>query len=54
MSDPLRLLGIPEDIRPVAWLCLGPVSHLQEVPDLERAGWRRRLDLDAVLHEERW
>ena len=49
-----ELLGIPDDIRPVAWLCLGPVSHLQEVPDLERAGWRRRLELEAVLHEERW
>src|SRR4051794_4608419 len=26
------LLGIPDGIRPVAWLCLGPVSHLEEVP----------------------
>jgi 5,6-dimethylbenzimidazole synthase len=49
-----ELLGIPERIRPVAWLCLGPVSHLQDTPDLERAGWRRRLDLADVLHAERW
>jgi 5,6-dimethylbenzimidazole synthase len=48
------LLGIPDRIRPVAWLCMGPVSHLQEVPDLERAGWRRRIPLEAVVHEERW
>ena len=48
------LLGIPGEIRPVAWLCLGPVSHLQDTPDLERAGWRRRLDLEAVLHDGRW
>jgi 5,6-dimethylbenzimidazole synthase len=48
------LLGIPEGIRPVAWLCVGPVSHLQDTPDLERAGWRQRLPLEAVLHQDRW
>jgi len=49
-----ELLGIPPSIRPVAWLCLGPVSALQDAPDLERAGWRRRLALGDVLHAERW
>ena len=48
------LLSIPERIRPVAWLCVGPVTHHQAVPDLERLGWRRRAPLDAVLHRDRW
>ncbi|MEU8123292.1 5,6-dimethylbenzimidazole synthase [Spirillospora sp. NPDC049024] len=48
------LLGIPETIRPVAWLCLGPVTHLERVPDLERHGWRRRRALDAAVHHDRW
>ncbi|MEU9870325.1 5,6-dimethylbenzimidazole synthase [Actinomadura sp. NPDC048021] len=48
------LLGIPETIRPVAWLCLGPVTHLESVPDLERHGWRRRRALDAAVHHDRW
>jgi 5,6-dimethylbenzimidazole synthase len=48
------LLGIPDGIRPVAWLCLGPVTHLEDTPDLERAGWRQRLDLAAVCHRDRW
>ena len=48
------LLGIPDDIRPVAWLCLGPVGALQQTPDLERHGWRTRLPLSDVLHHERW
>jgi 5,6-dimethylbenzimidazole synthase len=48
------LLGIPKDIRPVAWLCIGPVTHLEDTPDLERAGWRNRLDLSEVCHQERW
>jgi 5,6-dimethylbenzimidazole synthase len=48
------LLGIPDGVRPVAWLCLGPVSHLEETPDLERHGWRRRRPLSEALHHERW
>ncbi|MEV6597744.1 5,6-dimethylbenzimidazole synthase [Actinoplanes sp. NPDC051346] len=54
-EDYLRgLLGIPGEVRPVAWLCLGPVSHLERVPDLERHGWRRRRPLDTVLHADKW
>jgi 5,6-dimethylbenzimidazole synthase len=49
-----ELLGLPDGVRPVAWLCLGPVSHLQTEPDLERAGWRRRRPLAAAVHAERW
>jgi 5,6-dimethylbenzimidazole synthase len=49
-----QLLGIPAGIRPVAWLCLGPVSHLEAVPDLERHGWRRRRPLHAAVHTDRW
>jgi 5,6-dimethylbenzimidazole synthase len=48
------LLSIPVSIKPVAWLCLGPVTHHQAVPDLERHGWRRREPLEAVLHHDRW
>jgi 5,6-dimethylbenzimidazole synthase len=49
-----QLLGIPAGIRPVAWLCLGPVTHLEAVPDLERHGWRRRHPLDTIIHHDRW
>ena len=49
-----QLLGIPEPVRPVAWLCMGPVSRLADVPDLERHGWRERLPLEEVLHAETW
>ncbi len=49
-----ELLGIPTGIRPVAWLCVGPVGTLQETPDLERAGWRTRLPLEASLHLDHW
>jgi 5,6-dimethylbenzimidazole synthase len=49
-----ELLGIPAGIRPVAWLCLGPVSHLERTPDLERHGWRERRPWQAAVHQHRW
>ena len=49
-----ELLALPARIRPVAWLCLGPVTHHQAVPDLERHGWRRRVPLQTVVHQNRW
>lgn len=48
------LVGFPEQIRPVAWLCLGTVAGLPDVPDLERFGWRHRSPLESVLHEDSW
>ncbi|CAJ63066.1 MULTISPECIES: 5,6-dimethylbenzimidazole synthase [Frankia] len=49
-----ELLGIPVGIRPVAWLCVGPVTHLEATPDLERHGWARRRPLADAVHAERW
>jgi 5,6-dimethylbenzimidazole synthase len=48
------LVGLPEQVRPIAWLCVGPVAELPDVPDLERFGWRHRSPLETVLHEERY
>ena len=54
-EDFLRgLLEIPAGVRPVAWLCLGPVSSLQKVPDLERHGWSSRRPLRHARHDDRW
>jgi 5,6-dimethylbenzimidazole synthase len=48
------LVGLPDGVRPVAWLCLGPVRHLQAVPDLVRHGWRTGRSLDEAIHLEGW
>ena len=54
-EDFLReLLAIPAEVRPVAWLCLGTVSHLESVPDLERHGWRSRRPLADAIHHDTW
>lgn len=46
------LVGMPDHVRPVAWLCVGPVAELPDVPDLERFGWRHRSPLSTAVHEE--
>ncbi|MEV0684600.1 5,6-dimethylbenzimidazole synthase [Nocardia sp. NPDC050378] len=48
------LVGLPEGITPIAWLCVGPVREFQEVPDLERFGWRARRALTDAVHYEKF
>lgn len=48
------LVGMPDHVRPIAWLCVGHVADLPDVPDLERFGWRARSSLSSVLHHERY
>ena len=47
-----ELVGLPAQIKPVAWLCVGPVSAFQQVPDLERFGWRSGRSLTEAVHHE--
>lgn len=49
-----NVLGIPDDIVPVAWLCVGYVSFFRETPELEQAKWLSRLELGALIHREQW
>jgi nicotinate-nucleotide--dimethylbenzimidazole phosphoribosyltransferase len=53
--DELRaVLGIPEAVEPVAWLCVGWPDERPVRPGLERAGWAQRRPLADVVHAERW
>lgn len=57
IMDPVRLreiLGIPPEIVPVAYLCLGFVDSFGTEPELERAGWERRLPLASVVSYDRY
>lgn len=49
-----EVLGLPEHVVPVAYLCLGHVDEFAEKPDLETAGWLPRLKLQDVIFYERW
>jgi 5,6-dimethylbenzimidazole synthase len=42
-------LSIPDQITPVAYLCLGYVNAFSTEPDLERSGWEKRAPLKSVL-----
>ncbi len=48
------ILGVPDRIVPIAYLCLGYVSHFETTPDLERQGWRQRLALEDLVYRDRW
>lgn len=49
-----HLLGIPPEIVPIAYLCLGYVSHFKDKPELETAGWLPRLPLNSLISYEHW
>jgi 5,6-dimethylbenzimidazole synthase len=48
------LLGIPDEIVLVAWLCLGIPVQFDDRPMLETVGWEKRLPLEDVVYGERW
>jgi 5,6-dimethylbenzimidazole synthase len=55
--EPARLrsaLKIPAEITPVAYLCLGYVQAFATEPELEQAGWEKRVDLQSVLSFDRY
>jgi 5,6-dimethylbenzimidazole synthase len=53
-QDLRAALGIPETILPIAFLCLGYVSEFLPAPELESAGWRKRLPLGDLVSFDRW
>ncbi len=48
------LLQLPADSKPVAVLCLGPVSAFYPAPMLQQQHWRQPRPLDELLHENLW
>ncbi|WP_298342481.1 5,6-dimethylbenzimidazole synthase [Ferrimicrobium sp.] len=48
------LVGLPAGVRPIAWLCIGPVTHFEQVPDLERLDWQARRPLLPYVHVDRF
>lgn len=49
-----ELLGLPEGVQTLGWLCLGWPDERPPGPGLERAGWSSRLALADVVVRERW
>ncbi len=53
-QDLRRIFELPEQVVVIAYLCLGFVSHFPREPELEKAGWLPRLDLEKLVFYERW
>lgn len=51
LSQTLRL---PPEVYPLAYLCIGYVSEFLDQPELQAAGWRSRLPLEALVHGSTW
>ncbi len=49
-----ELVGLPEGVAALGWLCLGWPDERPPGPGLERAGWSERLRLEDVVLRERW
>jgi 5,6-dimethylbenzimidazole synthase len=49
-----RVIGVPKSVTVLAYLCLGYVSKFEEKPDLEAAGWRSRIPVGRLIHDESW
>ena len=47
-------LGIPKGITPIAYLCVGYVSHFYAKPELEAAGWLPRLPIEDLVYFDQW
>ena len=47
-------LGIPAEIVPIAYLCVGYVSHFKDRPELETAGWLPRLPIEELVYFDAW
>ncbi len=53
-EDVARILRCPDEAKPIALLCLGPVHDFYAEPMLEQEGWRSREVLQKVLAENHY
>ncbi len=49
-----ELVGLPEGVLTLGWLCLGWPDERPPEPGLVRAGWSRRLPVAEVIMHDRW
>lgn len=49
-----EVLGLPEHVYPLAYLCVGYVSEFLNEPELARKGWQQRLPLAELVHGNGW
>jgi nicotinate-nucleotide--dimethylbenzimidazole phosphoribosyltransferase len=53
-EDLTNLVGAPDGVISLGWLCVGWPDERPPAPGLERRGWSQRLALADVVLDERW
>ena len=53
-EDLRQLLGVPDHVEIVAYLCAGHITEAYEQPELAVKRWRQRLKLDDLIMEDSW
>lgn len=53
-KDVQEALGLPAQVVPAAYLCLGHVSHFPERPELQSAAWLPKIPLQQAVAVDRW
>lgn len=48
------ILNLPDNVYPLAYLCIGYVSEFFDQPELQTKGWRSRLPLEELVHSNGW
>ena len=49
-----EILGLPDNVVPISYLCLGYVSDFYDEPELQKKGWRKRLALEDLIYFDQW
>lgn len=53
-ADLADLLGLPDGVVTLGWLCVGWPDERPPAPGLERAGWSRKAPVDDLILHDRW
>ena len=53
-ADLRSILGLPDPVVPIAYLCLGRVESFPPTPELQRLGWLDRIDLRPLVFADHW
>ena len=53
-NDLSKILNLPNNIQPIAYLCLGYVKGFEDRPDLQSSKWLDRMPLNNVVNFESW
>jgi 5,6-dimethylbenzimidazole synthase len=49
-----RILGLPEGVELIAYLCIGYPVEFRPIPLLEEVGWKGRERLQTLLFKDQW